>query len=86
MKNPDNSPRLNSIAISVVVPVRDEEDSIRVLLEGLLGQTLPPNEIVITDGGSMDQTLDLSAASTYNPAFVTTFGGSVPAAEAALGA
>jgi len=45
VKNPDNSPRLNSIAISVVVPVRDEEDSIRVLLEGLLGQTLPPNEI-----------------------------------------
>ena len=56
MKNPDNSPRINSIAISVVVPVRDEEDSIRALLDGLLSQTLPPNEIVITDGGSVDQT------------------------------
>jgi glycosyltransferase involved in cell wall biosynthesis len=46
----------NSIPISVVVPVRDEEDSIRALLESLLDQTLSPDEIVITDGGSVDQT------------------------------
>ena len=59
MKTPEKPPRLNSIAISVVVPVRDEEDSIRLLLEGLLGQTLPPNEIVITDGGSVDQTREI---------------------------
>src|SRR5256714_12035576 len=44
------------LKISVVVPVRDEEKSIRALLDGLLGQTLPPNEIVITDGGSVDRT------------------------------
>jgi len=56
VKNPDISPGPNSIAISVVVPVRDEEKSIRALLDGLLSQTLPPNEIVITDGGSVDQT------------------------------
>ena len=56
MKTPEKPPRLNSIAISVVVPVRDEEDSIRALLDGLLGQTRPPDEIVITDGGSVDQT------------------------------
>ena len=42
--------------ISVVVPVRNEESSIRNLLEGLLSQTLRPNEIVITDGGSNDET------------------------------
>jgi len=53
---PETSPRLNPIAISVVVPVRDEEDSIRALLNGLLGQTLSPDEIVITDGGSVDGT------------------------------
>jgi glycosyltransferase involved in cell wall biosynthesis len=49
----------NAIEISVVVPVRDEEESIRVLLEGLLSQTLPPNEIVITDGGSIDATREI---------------------------
>ena len=42
--------------ISVVVPVRDEEDSIRELLDSLLTQTRPPDEIVITDGGSTDAT------------------------------
>jgi len=49
----------NPIEISVVVPVRDEEDSIRMLLEGLLSQTLPPDEIVITDGGSIDATREI---------------------------
>lgn len=42
--------------ISVVVPVRDEERSIRELLDSLLAQTRPPDEIVITDGGSTDAT------------------------------
>jgi glycosyltransferase involved in cell wall biosynthesis len=42
--------------ISVIIPVRDEEDSIRPLLDSLLNQTLKPAEIVITDGGSTDAT------------------------------
>lgn len=42
--------------ISVVIPVRNEERSIGGLLDGLLSQTEPPNEIVITDGGSTDTT------------------------------
>jgi glycosyltransferase involved in cell wall biosynthesis len=42
--------------ISVVIPVRNEERSIGTLLEDLLSQSLPPDEIVITDGGSTDAT------------------------------
>jgi glycosyltransferase involved in cell wall biosynthesis len=42
--------------VSVIVPVRDEEDSIRELLDSLLQQTRPADEIVITDGGSVDAT------------------------------
>jgi glycosyltransferase involved in cell wall biosynthesis len=42
--------------ISVVVPVRDEEQTIKHLLDGLLGQTRPPDEIVMADGGSVDGT------------------------------
>lgn len=45
--------------ISVVVPVRNEEDSINNLLDGLLSQTRIPNEIVITDGGSTDATPEI---------------------------
>jgi glycosyltransferase involved in cell wall biosynthesis len=44
------------VKVSVIVPVRDEEDSIRELLDSLLAQTRPPDEIVITDGGSVDAT------------------------------
>jgi glycosyltransferase involved in cell wall biosynthesis len=42
--------------VSVIVPVRDEEDSIHELLDSLAAQTRPPDEIVITDGGSVDAT------------------------------
>ena len=56
MEHSDQLSSSGTIEISVVVPVRNEEDSIGALLEGLLSQTLPPNEIVITDGGSVDQT------------------------------
>jgi len=42
--------------VSVVIPVRDEERSIGELLDSLLAQTRPPDEIVITDGGSTDAT------------------------------
>ena len=68
MKHSETSPRLNSIAISVVVPVRDEEDSIRELLDGLLNQTLPPDEIVITDGGSVDGTRSIIEEFIHNGA------------------
>ncbi|MGH9929971.1 MAG: glycosyltransferase [Pyrinomonadaceae bacterium] len=42
--------------ISVIIPVRNEEASIRTLIRNLLDQTLAPVEIVITDGGSTDAT------------------------------
>lgn len=45
--------------VSIIVPVRNEEDSIRALLDCLLGQTLRPDEIVITDGGSTDRTREI---------------------------
>lgn len=59
MKHSDTPARSKSIEISVVVPVRNEEDSVRVLLEGLLSQTLPPSEIVLTDTGSIDATREI---------------------------
>jgi glycosyltransferase involved in cell wall biosynthesis len=45
--------------ISVIAPVRNEEGSIVQLLEGVLGQTHRPSEIVITDGGSSDRTKEI---------------------------
>lgn len=54
--------------ISVAVPVRDEASSIRLLLEGLLRQTHRPNEIIIADNGSQDDT----------PAIIEEFIGNCP--------
>jgi glycosyltransferase involved in cell wall biosynthesis len=59
VQQPDNPSASNSIDISVVIPARNEEDSIGVLLGDLLNQTLRPNEIVITDGGSTDATREV---------------------------
>ena len=59
MEHSVKPPNSNAIEISVVVPVRNEEDSVRALLEGLLNQTLPPTEIVITDSGSTDRTTEI---------------------------
>jgi len=42
--------------ISVVIPVRNEAESVHTLLDALLDQSLPPDEILITDGGSSDAT------------------------------
>src|SRR5687767_9611743 len=42
--------------ITVIIPVRNEEESLPVLLDSLLRQTRRPDEIVITDGGSTDRT------------------------------
>jgi len=47
------------LAVSVVVPVKNEEKSILRLLAGLIAQTCQPSEIVITDGGSTDRTKEL---------------------------
>jgi glycosyltransferase involved in cell wall biosynthesis len=45
--------------ISVAIPVRNEANNVAQLIQRLLGQTRPPDEIVITDGGSTDKTAEI---------------------------
>ncbi len=49
-------------AVSVVVTVKDEARSIGRLLGSISVQTRAPDEVVIADGGSRDETRDLIAA------------------------
>ena len=44
--------------ISVIVTVKNEDESIHRLLDSLAAQTRAPDEVVICDGGSTDGTLD----------------------------
>ena len=45
--------------ISLIVTVLNEGDNIRQLLDSIARQTRPPDEIVIVDGGSTDNTVDI---------------------------
>ena len=45
--------------ISLVVPVRNEEESIEQLIESIGWQTLRPDEVVFVDGGSTDRTVEI---------------------------
>jgi cellulose synthase/poly-beta-1,6-N-acetylglucosamine synthase-like glycosyltransferase len=46
--------------LSLVIPVRNEEESLPVLIEGIRLQTLAPAEVIIVDGGSTDRTVELA--------------------------
>lgn len=48
--------------ISIIMTVLNEGDSIQRLLDSLLAQTMPPQEIVIVDGGSTDNTRAIIAS------------------------
>lgn len=50
---------MDSISISVVIPVKDEAKKIRACIEGILSQTIPVQEIIVVDSGSTDGTLDI---------------------------
>lgn len=45
--------------VSVAIPVRNEEKTVGALLNRLLEQTRPADEIVLTDGGSQDRTTQI---------------------------
>lgn len=47
----------SAMRVSLIATVYNEVDSVRPLMESLLNQTRPPDEIVICDGGSQDGTV-----------------------------
>jgi glycosyltransferase involved in cell wall biosynthesis len=54
---PDSDIKTTAIRLSLVIPVRNEENSIKTLLESVGLQTFAPDEIIIVDGGSTDATV-----------------------------
>ncbi|MYE80032.1 MAG: glycosyltransferase, partial [Chloroflexi bacterium] len=46
--------------ISLILTVLNEGDNIRQLLDSIAGQTRSADEIVIVDGGSSDDTVDIA--------------------------
>jgi glycosyltransferase involved in cell wall biosynthesis len=54
-----------ALKISLVVPVRNEAQTLAALLESIERQTRPPDEIVVVDGGSVDGTAELARSLTW---------------------
>ena len=50
---------MQSLKVSLVIPIRDEADTIEVLIESIGRQTLQPDEVVLVDGGSTDSTVEI---------------------------
>jgi glycosyltransferase involved in cell wall biosynthesis len=54
------------VRVSLVIPVRDEAATVETLLQSIVRQTRPPDEVVIVDGGSTDDTVARARAFTRN--------------------
>jgi glycosyltransferase involved in cell wall biosynthesis len=48
------------MGVSLIIPVRNEEKTIARLLDCVLSQTRPPDEVLIADGGSTDRTVEIA--------------------------
>jgi 4,4'-diaponeurosporenoate glycosyltransferase len=48
--------------VAVVVPARDEEDTLPALLDSLAAQTVAPRQVIVVDDGSTDATASIAAA------------------------
>jgi glycosyltransferase involved in cell wall biosynthesis len=48
--------------VSLVIPARNEEESLAALIDSIRGQTRAPDEVVLVDGGSTDRTVALARA------------------------
>ena len=50
-------------SVSVIIPARNEEKSLPILLASLRGQTFPPDEIIVVVGPSEDKTIEIAEGS-----------------------
>jgi glycosyltransferase involved in cell wall biosynthesis len=48
--------------VSLIIPVQDEASSIEALIQSINSQTLPPDEVLIVDAGSADETIQRAHA------------------------
>ena len=56
----------NLIKLSLITTERNEKDSIAEFIDSALGQSLKPDEIIISDGGSTDGTVEIMNGSFKN--------------------
>ncbi len=74
--NESTCPRAGRSGITLVIPLKNEESSLPTLIASVLGQTRPPEEVILVDGGSSDRTVELARALTADdPRFLVVEAG-----------
>lgn len=58
---------MGRIKTSLIVTVFNEQNSIREFIKSVVRQTTPPNELIIVDGGSTDNTLSIISNFQFPP-------------------
>jgi len=53
---------IDGAGVSIIIPARDEEMRLPLLLQSLEKQTVRPGEVIIVDDGSQDKTADVAVA------------------------
>jgi glycosyltransferase involved in cell wall biosynthesis len=53
-----NPPAETGHRISVIIPVKNEQEKIKKCLRGVFSQTVSPAEVIVVDGGSTDNTIE----------------------------
>ena len=69
-----------SVTVCVVIPVKDDAESLERCLRALLIQTRPPESIIVVDDGSTDGSASVAVA--YGARVVPSIGTGIPAAAA----
>jgi glycosyltransferase involved in cell wall biosynthesis len=69
------------LSISVVIPVKDDAESLQRCLRLLTPQLRQPDDLVVVDNGSSDNSVEV--AESFGARVVTVAGGGIPAASAA---
>src|SRR5262245_59531612 len=60
--------RKDQLEVSVVTPLRNEARSLATVIAGLRQQTFEPAEVILVDGGSTDDTVELARHMTQKDA------------------
>src|SRR5271155_1183260 len=64
----NNEGNARATKVSLIIPMRNEEQSIPRLLQSIKKQIHPPDEVILVDGGSTDRTVALARILTGNDA------------------
>lgn len=54
------SPQNESLSVSIVIPAKDESASLPALVSSIARQSFQPDEVIIVDGGSRDDTVRIA--------------------------